>query len=58
MESKQMFLVVCVIGFAVSFIEAATPVNSINQSTPTNLTVRIPFTSFHNYLVQITIIKQ
>jgi len=43
-----MFLV-CVIGCAVSFIKAES-----NISTPTNVTVRIPFTPFHNYLVQIT----
>ncbi|XDV39818.1 hypothetical protein PO909_009004 [Leuciscus waleckii] len=36
MESKRMFLVVCVIGCAVSFIEAAS-----NISTPTNLTSKI-----------------
>lgn len=47
-----MLLVVCVIGCAVSCIKA-----DGHLSTPTNLTVRIPFTSFHHYLVQRTIIS-
>jgi len=46
MESKQMFLVVCVIGCAVSFIKAEGSI-----STPTTLTVRIPFTPLHSHLV-------